>query len=175
MAKQKKVQVVEMTFDINASAEKVWQITGEDYGNTYKSHPQIISSHYINGSTEGCEGAERKCLFNEKGTKFLQEVQKNFDRENKSFRNQLVHVGKFPMVPEYSYADYRVEPINDTKSRMHVRMQFRTKPAFLGALAKGQLAGLIKDYAISVNHFATTGEEVTAKNFKNIKKNYKAA
>ncbi|MEM9820398.1 MAG: hypothetical protein AAF985_04980, partial [Bacteroidota bacterium] len=68
---QKKVKRFTVSHLINAPAEKVWAVVGEDYGAIANSHPKIVSSAYINGSLKAGEGAERVCYFNEKQTKYL--------------------------------------------------------------------------------------------------------
>ena len=50
MAQTKKVQTFTVSHIIDAPAEKVWAIVGEDYGAIAYSHPKIVSSDYINGS-----------------------------------------------------------------------------------------------------------------------------
>ena len=70
---QKKVKSIKMDKVLDIPADKVWAVVGEDYGAIAYSHPRIIASNYINGSLEAGEGAERICLFNEKGTQFLKE------------------------------------------------------------------------------------------------------
>ncbi|MEO0340161.1 MAG: hypothetical protein AAF242_13220, partial [Bacteroidota bacterium] len=42
--KQKKVQNFQVSHVINAPADKVWAIVGEDYGAIANSHPKIVSS-----------------------------------------------------------------------------------------------------------------------------------
>ena len=69
----KKGQHFTMEKVIDLTAEKVWSIVGVDYGSVAYSHPKIISSEYIKGSLKACEGAERVCNFNEKGTQYLKE------------------------------------------------------------------------------------------------------
>jgi len=169
---QKNVQTFTISHLINAPAEKVWKVVGEDYGAIAHSHPKIVSSDYINGSLKAGEGAERVCYFNEKGTQFLKEKQTNFDPENYTFRNQVFQAGKFPVDPKYTYAIYKVEAVDENTTRFTFDMTFRTKPAFLGWFMKRSFKKLIEDYAIAVEHYVNTGEEVNQDNFKTIKKQY---
>ncbi|WNJ17014.1 SRPBCC family protein [Pontibacter sp. G13] len=170
---QKKVQTFKVSQVINAPADKVWAIVGQDYGAVANSHPRIISSNYINGSLQAREGAERVCNFNDKGTQFLHERMVNYDPDNMTFVNQVFHAGKFPVDPDYTRALYKVEDLGNGQSRMTFDMQFRTKPAMMGALMKGNFRKLIEDYFISIEHHARTGEVVNKENFKQIKKQYK--
>ena len=68
---QKKVQTFTVVNIINASADQVWAVVGEDYGAIANSHPKIVSSDYINGTLSAGEGAERVCNFNESGSRYL--------------------------------------------------------------------------------------------------------
>ncbi len=168
--KQKKVQTFTVSHVINAPAEKVWAVVGEDYGAIAHSHPKIISSNYVNGTLKAGEGAERVCNFNEKGTRFVKEKQVNYDPQNYTFKNQVFQAGKFPVDPEYTYAIYKVEPIDANSSRFTFDMNFRTKPAFMGGMMKGNFKKLIEDYALAIEHHIQTGEKVNRDNFKSIKK-----
>ena len=173
--KAKKVQTFTVSHVINAPAEKVWSVVGEDYGGIAYSHPKIVSSDYINGSLKAGEGAERVCNFNEKGTRFLKEKQVNYDPENYTFRNQVFQAGKFPVDPENTFAVYKVEAIDANTSKFSFDMTYRTKPAFMGGMMKGNFKKLIRDYAIAIEHHVKTGEKVTKDNFKEVKKQYAAA
>ncbi len=171
--KKKKAQSFTVTNIINAPADKVWQVVGEDYGAIANSHPKIVKSEYISGSLKAGEGSERVCYFNDKETKYLKEKQVSYDPANYTFKNQVFQAGKMPMDPKYTFAVYKVEKINAQKSKLTISMEYRTKPAFMGAFAKGSFKKLIADYAIAVEHHIKTGENVTKENFKKIKKQYK--
>ncbi|MEL6356129.1 MAG: SRPBCC family protein [Bacteroidota bacterium] len=170
--KQKKVQKFTVSHIINAPADKVWAVVGEDYGAIAKSHPKIIKSDYVDGSLQPGEGAQRICFFNEKGSKYVKEKQVNYDPENMTSRNQVYQVSNFPVDPELTFAIYKVEVVDANRSRFTFAMEYRTKPAFMGSLAKGSFKKLIADYAISIEHYVNTGEAVTKENFKQIRKAY---
>ncbi len=169
---QKKVQKFSESKIIDLPAEKIWAIVGEDYGAIAHSHPAIVSSDYVDGTLKAGEGAERVCNFNEKGTKYLKEKMVNYNPEQMSFTNTVYHAGKFPVDPEYTSAVYRVESLPNGQSKISFDMQYRTKPAFMGSMAKGKFKKLIRDYFIAIEHHAKTGEKVTKENFKEIKKKY---
>ena len=169
---QKKVKTFTVTHIIQAPVDKVWEVVGEDYGAIANSHPKIVSSNYESGTLEAGEGAERVCYFNEKGTRYLKEKQVNYDPENYTFKNQVYSAGKFPVNPDYTFAIYKVEKVDENTSRFVFEMTYRTKPAFLGGMMKGNFKKLIKDYAISIEHYVNTGEAVNKDNFKLIKKEY---
>ena len=169
---EKKVQQFLISKESNVPADQVWAIVGEDYGAIANSHPQIVYSEYLGGTLHAGEGAERLCNFNDKGTKYLKEVMKDYDPDHMTFVNQVTHAGKFPMDPELTRATYKVEDLGDGKSRLSFDMQYRTKPAIMGSMAKGKFKKLIEDYFIAVEHHAKTGEKVNKDNFKEIKKRY---
>ena len=172
MKAQKKVQTFTVSRIIPHSAEAVWAVVGEDYGAIANTHPAVLNSEYINGTLEAGEGAERVCHFNEKGTQYLKEKMVNYDPEHHTFVNQIFQAGKFPVDPEHTRAVYKVETIDAHSSRFVFDMQFRTKPAFMGGLLKGNFKKLIEDYALAIEHHLNTGEKVTKDNFKAIKKSY---
>ncbi len=170
--KKKKVQKFQVSKVINLPADQVWAVVGEDYGRIAYSHPKIIASDYVNGTLQAGEGAERVCYFNEKQTQFLKEKMINYSPERMSFTNTVFQAGKFPVDPEYTRANYRIKDLGNGMSEFSFDMQYRTKPAFMGAMAKGKFKKLINDYFIAVEHYVRTGEEVTKENFKTIKKQY---
>ena len=169
---QKKTQSFTVSRELPFEASAVWAVVGEDYGAVANSHPKIVSSSYINGSLTGGEGAERVCNFNEKGIKFTLEKQLQYDPENYRFKAQVFAAEGLYMDPEYSYAIYQVIPLDDKKSRLEITMNYRTKPAFMGSIAKGKFTATIEDYALAVEHHVKTGEKVTKDNFKGIKEQY---
>ncbi len=173
--KPKKVQTFQVSKVLPFSAQEVWKVVGEDYGKIAHSHPAIVYSEYIDGSLKGGEGAERVCNFNESGTRYLKEKMVNYDPQNFRFTNQVFQAGKFPVDPDLTRAVYSVTPISNTTCRLTFDMQYRTKPAFMGGMMKGNFKNLINDYFISIEHHIKTGETVTKENFKSIKKQYKTS
>lgn len=83
----------------------------------------------------------------------------------------MFQAGKFPGDPENTFAIYRVEAIDAYTSRFVFDMNFRTKPAFMDGLMRGNFKKLIEDYAIAVEHHVKTEGIVNKDNFKSIKKN----
>ena len=160
---------------LNVSAEKVWAVVGEDFGGIAKSHPNIVQSDYVDGSLKSGEGSARQCNFNEKGTKYLKEKQTNYNPKEMTFDVKIYHAGGLPLDPDYSKATYRMVPIDENSCKFIMDMAYRTKPAFMGKLAKGKFMSTIDDYAIAIEHHARTGEVVNKDNFKTIKKNRKKA
>ena len=169
---QKKAQTFTVSRIIEAPIEKVWAVVGEDYGAIANSHPGIISSEYTNGSLKGGEGVERVCYLNDKKTKATHEKQINYDPENYSFKAKVYQADGIPMDPDYTFAAYRVEKIDANTSKLIIGMNYGTKPAFMGAMAKGRFKKTIEGYVLAVDHHVRTGEVVNKENFKEIKKLY---
>ncbi len=169
---QKKAKSFKREKIIALPAEKIWAVVGEDYGAIAYSHPRIVYSEYINGSLKAAEGAERLCNFNDKGTQYLKEKMVNYNPEEMTFINKVYQAGRFPVDPDYTQALYKVEDLGDGRARLTFDMQYRTKPAFMGGLMKGQFKKLIDQYFIAIEHHVRTGEKVTRDNFKSIKKQY---
>lgn len=168
----KKTHTVTVSRVIPASAAKVWAVVGEDFGAIAKSHPQIVSSEYINGTLKSGEGAQRVCNFNEDGTKYLHEKQVSYDAAHYTFNVQIFHVDGLPLDPSYGGATYKVEPIDENTSRFVFESEYRTKPAFMGGMFKSKFQKTIADYAIAIEHHVLTGETVNKENFKEIREKY---
>ncbi len=169
---QKKVQSFEVSRVINASAGEVWKVVGEDFGAIANSHPKIISSSYLEGSLTSGEGAERVCHFNEKATKYTHEKQIEYDPENLTFKVQVFHAERLPLDTDYSLATYQVVPLDKKSCKLVFSMEYRTKPAFLGPMAKGNFKKTLTNYLLSVEHHVLTGEIVNKETFKDIKRQY---
>ena len=169
----KKTKSFQVEKVINVSANKIWKIIAEDYGAVANSHPKIVSSEYISGSLKGEVGAERVCYFNEKGSQFLKEKIIKYDEDNMTYTNQIFQAGKFPVDAQNTKGTFNVIDLGNGSCKLTFDMQFRTKPAFMGGLMKGNFESLINDYFIAIEHHAKTGQNVNTENFKQIKKQYK--
>ncbi len=170
----KKYRTVKVKMKINAPAERVWQAMVVDYGEIGNFSPYIYSSSYENGSLKGVVGAERKCDFNEKGTRWVHEKIVAIDEENKVMRNSIIDGGKVPLNFDNSQAFYRVKDHGDGTCTAYYEFQFRTKPAFLGGLAKGGFKKQLGGTLVGLKHYVETGEKVTGGNnkYKSIKRQY---
>lgn len=157
---------------INAPVSEVWKVVGEDFGAIANSHPKIVSSNYNQGHITGGENASRTCNYNEKGTKYLKETQIEFDPKNYTFKVRIDQSGGLPINPDYSFGIYKIIPIDTNSCKLIMSMELRTKPAFLGGLAKKQFKRDIADYLLAVEHHVLTGENVNKDNFKKIKQQY---
>lgn len=171
---QEKVHSFQVSRVIKAPTLEVWRVVGEDFGAIANSHPKIISSAYINGSLKSGEGAERVCQFNKKATKYTHEKQVEYEPEHFTFKTQIFHAEGLPLDTDHSLATYRVVPIDDHTCRLEFSMDYRTKPAFLGGLAKANFKKTISNYLLAVEHHVLTGQVVNKETFKSIRKKYKS-
>ncbi len=167
-ALDKKMREADVVYEMDHSAEEVWEVIAGDYGRVAESHPRIVKSEYKQGSLTGELGAERTCWFNEKGTQVLHEQIVAFDAEAMTFDNRILEAAGFPVDPDNTLATYRVEDLGEGRSRVSIHMQFRATPAIMGGLMQGSFTSLLEDYFLSVDHHLSTGESVTRDNFKEI-------
>ncbi|MEM8508032.1 MAG: SRPBCC family protein [Bacteroidota bacterium] len=174
---EKKFRTVKVELKINAPAERVWEAMVEDYGEISNFSPYIYTSEYTNGSLKGEVGATRKCNFNEKGTQWSHERIAEIDKANMVMRNVVFDGGKLPLNFDNSQAFYRVKDNGDGTSTASYEFQFRTKPSFLGAIAKGGFKKQMSGTLVGLKHYIETGERVTGSNdvYKRIKKDYPKA
>ncbi len=170
----KKYRTLKVETKINAPADQVWQAMVLDYGEIANFSPYIYASNYERGSLKGEKGAERKCSFNEKGSRWTHEQIEDIDNQNMVMRNIVIDAQKFPLDMDNSQAYYRVKDNGDGTSTASYEFQFRTKPAFMGAIAKGSFRKTLAGTLVGLKHYVETGEKVNASNdkYKEIKDKY---
>lgn len=172
MSKKHQTVIVERV--INAPAERVWQALVGDYGEISNFSPFIFTSNYENGSLKGVHGAERKCIFNEKGTRWSHEKIKSVDHKKMIMKNIILATGKLPLDTNNSFAYYKVKDNGDGTSTSAYEFFYRTKPAFMMGLVKGAFKKQLRETLMGLEHYLSTGEIVNASNvnWKTIKKKY---
>ncbi|GAA4271231.1 hypothetical protein GCM10022258_05240 [Aquimarina gracilis] len=170
----KRYRTLKVETQINAPANKVWRAMVLDYGEIANFSPYIYASDYISGSLKGEKGAERKCSFNRKGSRWTHERIVEIDNQNMVMRNIVIDAQKFPLDMDNSQAYYRVKDNGDGTSTASYEFQFRTKPAFMGAIAKGSFRKTLAGTLVGLKHYIETGEKVNATNdkYKEIKEKY---
>ena len=117
----KKYRTVHVSRIINAPADRVWEAMVLDYGEISNFAPSIYASTYERGSLKGEKGAERKCEFNKKGSRWTHERIMDLDNENMVMRNRVIDANKFPLDIDNSQAYYRVKDNGDgTSTALHL-------------------------------------------------------
>ena len=174
MAQSKKQQRIMVERTVMLPADQVWHILAEDYGAIANSHPTIVKSEYAPGTVVGGEGAERMCYFNEKGTQMFHEKITKWEPEKMSYTQIIKDYKKFPIDKDNTEVVYSVEQVDANTSKLKAHLMYRTKPAFMGGMAKGKFKGMLEDYFLAIEHHIKTGEKVTVENFKTIKKQYES-
>lgn len=171
---QKKTHTFQMERIIPASADTVWKVVGEEFADVSNYHAGIVSSELINGSTKSEVGCERVCNLDNNGKKYVKEKLSVYDPENRTLRAQISSSVGVPTVPEFTYAEYKIEAIDSNSSKLIITQVYRTKPAFLGFFAKGKFKKSTKEHLVFIEHYILTGEAITKENQKEIKKKYKS-
>lgn len=170
----KKYKTVYVELKIDAPAERVWEAMVLDYGEISNFSPYIYTSKYTNDSLKGEVGATRKCNFNAKGSQWSHERIAAIDHENMVMRNIIIEGKKLPLNFDNSQAFYRIKDNGDGTCMASYEFQFRTKPAFMGFLAKDSFRKQLSDTLVGLKHYVETGERVSGGNGKydEIKNNY---
>ena len=174
---KKKFQTVKVELRIDAPADKVWEAMVLDYGAISNFSPYIYASNYEAGSLKGEVGAERKCSFNAKGSQWVHEKIKSIDHDRRVMINVPIDGAKLPLDYDNTQAFYTVRENPDGSSTAGYEMQFRTKPAFMGILAKGGFKKQLGGTLVGLKHFVETGEKVNLANerYEEIKDKYPRA
>ena len=169
----KSIHTVSVSEVINASIEDVWQNVAVNFGAVSLANPTVVSSYAIN-DVEG-EGAARVCNLDDSGKKVLKERISFLDKANHTFGIDVYEINGLPLDKDYTEGIIKLEHVNSTQTRFNMTFNYRTKPAFLGAVMKGTFQRGLHDFALSIEHHLNTGEEITKENIKAIRKNRVAA
>ncbi|MDO5970276.1 SRPBCC family protein [Flavivirga aquimarina] len=168
----KKMQVIDLTKTINASTDSLWNIMVTNFGNVANYTPTLYFSRYANELRE-VAGCERHCTLSSNGKKYLVERLDFVDKKNHTYRVKFKESSE-PIDKELSFVQFTLTPINTSTTKIKTHMEYRTKPAFIGFLAKRQFIKIFRDMFIGLEHYEKSGEKINASigNFKKIKKNY---
>ncbi len=170
----KKYRTVIAEQQINATPERVWEAMVLDYGEISNFSPYIYSSNYESGSLKGEAGAERKCSFNEKGSRWTHEKIVEIDHDNMIMKNIVIDAEKFPLNKDNSFAYYKVRDNGDGTTTASYEFRYRTQPGFMTGMVKGNFQKTLDETLLGLKHYLETGEKINASsgNWKEIKKQY---
>ncbi|WP_422858877.1 SRPBCC family protein [Flagellimonas sp. S174] len=172
---RKKVVSVEVEQEIDASADKVWKIIGEDFEKISDSNPDCPYSEWADGFDTAEVGAKRIMYMTEKRDDkyFVDEIAK-FDPENRHITIEIANEEGFGMLNiEYTWVNMDVTRISDNKSLLKIRFNYLTKPRLFKGLAKGSMRKGFQKYAYGIDYHAETGAIVTEEKWEEIKHLYK--
>ena len=117
---------VAVTKDVNAPAERVWEVIS-DYGGVHKFHPMVKTSPILTKNARGL-GAKRRCEFYDR-TSVVEEITK-WD-EGKSIS---VVLSEASMPLKRANATIRISPINGDSSEVTLAMDYDVKYGSMGKL-----------------------------------------
>ncbi|MDN5214766.1 SRPBCC family protein [Fulvivirgaceae bacterium BMA12] len=169
----KKLRSFEVSNIVNASVDSVWKIMVDNFGDVAAYTPNIHHSHCTTDSTIVGVGTERLCTFNQKGNKYLREEIEFMDKDNYHFRVKFNTITQ-PLNTDLSRVHIYLSPLSPGQTKVRILMDYRTKPAFVGGLAKGKFINIFEDVLLGLKHYTETGERVNAGtgNFGKIKRQY---
>ena len=144
--------------DIAVSRERTWQIL-DDFGGIHRFHPLVDSSPVSNGIDSGLD-AERVCHFTN-GDQISERITE-YDA-GRSYTVEITDPGKFPL--KKGVARLTVEPLTESRSRVHFEMSFEPKYGPLGWLMgktvmRAQFGRILKDVLAGLESHARTGRIV---------------
>jgi len=148
---------VESTVQINAPAEKVWELL-DDFGGVEKFSFGVEKSPIVSEKDSGV-GAKRHCVFYDK-TSVMEEIIEY--EEKKSFKVVLTD---FSMPLKTMYAGFSVEKVTETTCEVRQYMDFVVKFGPLGALIgivmmRPMMKGLQKKILSGLAYHAFTGKTI---------------
>ena len=168
---RKKMVSFEVVQEIDAPTENVWRVVAEDFGEVHKSHPVATYSQYLEGHQAEI-GVKRIMYMSENRKKYFVDKLARWE-SGKHLTIEVVEKKGFPIRPAYTWVNMDLDPLPGNRSRLKLRFNYLTRPAFLKGMAKGSLKKNFKEYAWAIDHHVRTGEEITSDNWKNIRKHYK--
>jgi len=169
---RKKVTSFVVVQEIDASIPAVWKVIADDFGEVYKSNPLSPYSEYTDGYQEPEVGATRIMYMSENRKKYFIDKLARLDF-NKHITVEVIEKEGFPIRPAYTWVNMDLEAGTENGTRLKIRFNYLTKPAFLRGMAKGALKKNFREYAWAIDHHVRTGESITRSNWKTIRKQYR--
>ena len=161
-AKKKKRKIIEIskTETIHVSAEKLWDIAGNQFADAGKWATNVDHSTG-NGAPEfsGATCSSRDCDLNAKGFNKISEKITSFDEENMEFSFDVVE--GTPGFVTLASSHWKVNPITDSTSSVTITSHIEMK-RFMGGLMGGMLRKNVNELLPTITNdlkvYAETGE-----------------
>ena len=171
--KKKKVSSFVVQQVVEAPIQEVWKVIALDFAEVYKSNPNCYFSAFIEGFHTVEVGAQRIMYMSENRKKYLVDKLVEMDTVHHHLTIEVIDKKGFPIEPGYTWVNFDLEEIDEESTKLVIRFNYLTKPAFLRGMAQGSLKKQFQDYAWSINHHVKTGKVILASNLKEVKKSYK--
>lgn len=146
---------VTQTKNINAPAERVWEIIA-DFGNVHKYHPIVKSADLLRNKDRGI-GAKRRCHFYD-NTSLVEEIT-DWDEGN----GFTVDLTEASMPLKQAQASMRVTPTGAKSSIVTIEMEYVVKYGLMGKLMdvmmmRRMMGKMFTKILSSLEHHVLTGE-----------------
>lgn len=155
------------------SADVVYQIAMERFGEAHRIHPHLFHAEYLDGAEEAAVGVRREVWTTEDGERYMQEELLVVDAEARRTQLAIVFAQGIPVNTDESFVESVVTPIDDNSCTWTTSMTLRTRPAALGPFAEGGVKSDMEDMLIGLEHHIATGEDITPELFDVIQDDYR--
>ena len=164
----KNMRVIQVERELPFPADTIWNKIFMDYGGASKFNPNVVSSGYLGEKKDALVGAERFMYNDEEGKEGIHERIVSIDEQKMILRFKIYETIGLPVDTEVTYGESQLVPLAGNKTLFKVTFQYRTVPKFLANFAHGSLTKDFERMTVGIEHYLTSGEEVTAENFDDI-------
>ena len=161
----KNVRIIQVERELPFPIDTVWNKIFLDYGGASKFNPKVVSSGYLGPIKEAKIGAERFMYNDAAGEEGIHERIIHFDSEKKVMRFQIFKAINLPVDTSVTIGESQLIALDHKSTLFKIKFQYRTTPKILAHFANGSLTKDFKRMTVAIEHFLTTGEQVTAENF----------
>jgi hypothetical protein len=158
----------DVDIDVNSSREATWDVIFNQFTDVAKFHPLIDGSSHVGGE-KGAVGVERMCQLDSK-TRVVEEIIEA--EEMKSMRIEIKEGG--PAMIKKAFAVMEIDDAPQGGTRVTMKAEYQTSPAFLGGLVKPMMKGMFRKILIALKYHLETGQQVGKGNYKEVAKQYKS-
>jgi len=167
-----KLRVIEVEREFPFPIERVWDALYVGFGEGYKFNPHWVKTSWVGDIQEAKVGAVRVMQNDEKGKQILHERILYLNKEERSLRFEIFKAKGVPLDTEAAFGESQLIKISGNSTLFKIKFYYRTSPKFLANFAHKRLKGELEDMTIGMEHFISTGENVTKENFDSIAERY---